>query len=163
MLTTGVAPLPPSRTSLSSMRESALTLTTNASDIKDVDVVFLALHGGAGEDGRVQAVLDLAGLAYTGSNHIASATAMDKDLSKRLFRAAGVPTADWLMAPVLAHDVSETLGWPVVVKPNKQGSTVGLTIVRNAEALAEAVQLAERYDDEVMVERFVPGRELTVG
>jgi len=72
--------------------------------------------GGAGEDGRVQAVLDLAGLAYTGSNHIASATAMDKDLSKRLFRAAGVPTADWLMAPVLAHDVSETLGWPVVVK-----------------------------------------------
>ena len=73
------------------------------------------------------------GMAYTGSNHIASATAMDKDLSKRLFRAAGVPTADWLMAPVLAHDVGETLGWPVVVKPNKQGSTVGLSIVREAE------------------------------
>jgi D-alanine-D-alanine ligase len=102
-------------------------------------------------------------MAYTGSNHIASATAMDKDLSKRLFRAAGVPTADWLMAPVLAHDVGEALGWPVVVKPNKQGSTVGLSIVREAAGLAEAVQLAERYDDEVMVERFVPGRELTVG
>ena len=113
------------------MRESALTLTTNASDIRDVDVVFLALHGGAGEDGRVQAVLDLAGLAYTGSNHIASATAMDKDLSKRLFRAAGVPTADWLMAPVLAHDVSETLGWPDVV---------GMVMVAGALVLAQAGQ-----------------------
>jgi D-alanine-D-alanine ligase len=163
MLTSGVGPEPPSTTVLANMRESALALTSNASDIRDVDVVFLALHGGAGEDGRVQAVLDLAGMAYTGSNHIASATAMDKDLSKRLFRAAGVPTADWLMAPVLAHDVGDQLGWPVVVKPNKQGSTVGLSIVRDAAALPEAVQLAERYDDEVMVERFVPGRELTVG
>jgi len=163
MLTSGVGPEPPSTIALANMRESALALTSNASDIRDVDVVFLALHGGAGEDGRVQAVLDLAGMAYTGSNHIASATAMDKDLSKRLFRAGGVPTADWLMAPVLAHDVGEALGWPVVVKPNKQGSTVGLSIVREAAALAEAVQLAERYDDEVMVERFIPGRELTVG
>src|SRR5579871_6576130 len=163
LLTSGVGPEPPSTTALANMRESALTLTSNASDIRDVDVVFLALHGGAGEDGRVQAVLDLAGLAYTGSNHIASATAMDKDLSKRLFRAAGVPTADWLMAPVLAHDVSETLGWPVVVKPNKQGSTVGLSVVRAAGELAPALALADRFDSEVMVERFVPGRELTVG
>ena len=163
LLTSGVGPEPPSTTALANMRESALTLTSNASDIRDVDVVFLALHGGAGEDGRVQAVLDLAGMAYTGSNHIASATAMDKDLSKRLFRACGVPTADWLMAPILAHDVADSLGWPVVVKPNKQGSTVGLSIVREADALAPAIELAERYDDEVMVERFVPGRELTVG
>ncbi|HEY4214368.1 MAG TPA: D-alanine--D-alanine ligase [Steroidobacteraceae bacterium] len=163
LLTAGVAPEPPSGSMLAGMRESALSLTTNAPDIRDVDVVFLALHGGAGEDGRIQAVLDLAGLAYTGSNHIASATAMDKDLSKRLFRAAGVPTADWLMAPVLAHDVSETLGWPVVVKPNKQGSTVGLSIVRKAADLNAAIELAQRYDNEVMVERFVPGRELTVG
>ena len=163
MLTSGVGPEPPSSSALAGMRESALTLTTNASDIRDVDVVFLALHGGAGEDGRVQAVLDLAGLAYTGSNHIASATAMDKDLSKRLFRAAGVPTADWLMAPVLAHDVSESLGWPVVVKPNKQGSTVGLSIVRQASDLAAALAVAARFDSEVMVERFIPGRELTVG
>lgn len=163
MLTSGVGPTPPSSGSLAGMRESALALTTNAGDIRDVDVVFLALHGGAGEDGRVQAVLDLAGLAYTGSNHIASATAMDKDLSKRLFRACGVPTADWLMAPVDAPEVEKSLGWPVVVKPNKQGSTVGLTIVRKAEDLAPAIALARRFDSEVMVERFVPGRELTVG
>jgi D-alanine-D-alanine ligase len=163
MLTSGVGPEPPSNTALASMRASALALANSAPDMRDVDVVFLALHGGAGEDGRIQAVLDLAGLAYTGSNHIASATAMDKDLSKRLFRAAGVPTADWIMAPVPAHVVADTLGWPVVVKPNKQGSTVGLSIVRDPKDLAAAVQLAERYDNEVMVERFVPGRELTVG
>jgi D-alanine-D-alanine ligase len=163
MLTSGVGPQPPSSSMLAGMQESALMLTAGANDIHDVDVVFLALHGGAGEDGRIQAVLDLAGLAYTGSNHIASATAMDKDLSKRLFRSARVPTADWLMAPIMAHDVTETLGWPVVVKPNKQGSTVGLSIVRQAADLAAALALAERFDNEVMVERFIPGRELTVG
>jgi len=163
MLTSGVGPEPPSTSALASLRDSALALTSSAADIRDVDVVFLALHGGAGEDGRIQAVLDLAGMAYTGSNHIASATAMDKDLSKRLFRAAGVPTADWRMAPVSAHDVGDGLGWPVVVKPNKQGSTVGLTIVRAPADLTAAIQLAGRYDNEVMVERFVPGRELTVG
>jgi D-alanine-D-alanine ligase len=163
LLTSGVGPEPPSSSTLAGMRESALALATGAADMRDVDVVFLALHGGTGEDGHVQAVLDLAGLAYTGSNHTASAAAMDKDLSKRLFRAAGVPTADWLMAPARAREVTEQLGWPVVVKANKQGSSVGLSIVRRAEDLESAILLAGRYDDEVMVERFVPGRELTVG
>src|SRR5690348_6891856 len=161
LLTSGIAPEPPSDSVLANMRDAALRLRDNAADLRDVDVVFLALHGGAGEDGRTQAVLDLAGLAYTGSNHIASATAMDKDLSKRLFRAANVPTADWLMAPVSADEVERSLGWPVVVKPNKQGSTVGLTIVRDSKALSGAIELARHHDDEVMIERFVPGRELT--
>jgi len=124
--------------------------------------VFLALHGGAGEDGRLQAMLDLAGIAYTGSRHIASAAAMDKDLAKRLFRSAGVPTADWLMAPVTAQDVEKTLGWPAIVKPSKQGSTVGLTLVREATALDAAIRQAQAFDDEVMVETFIPGREFTV-
>jgi D-alanine-D-alanine ligase len=124
--------------------------------------VFLALHGGAGEDGRLQAVLDLAGLAYTGSNHIASAVAMDKDLSKRLFRSADVPTADWIMAPTDAAEVERTLGWPVVVKPSKQGSTVGLSVVRESSELEGAIQVAQRFDDEVMVEKFIAGREFTV-
>lgn len=163
LLTSGVGPEPPSTSTLANMRESALALTANAADMRDVDVVFLALHGGAGEDGRVQAVLDLAGLAYTGSNHIASATAMDKDLSKRLFKTAGVPTPPWLMAPVPEETVGRELSWPAVVKPNKQGSTVGLSIVRRAQDLAAAIELARRYDNEVMVERFIPGRELTVG
>ena len=163
LLTSGVGPEPPSTSALANMRESALAFTANAPNMRDVDVVFLALHGGAGEDGRVQAVLDLAGLAYTGSNHIASATAMDKDLSKRLFKTAGVPTPPWLMAPVPEEMIARELSWPVVVKPNKQGSTVGLSIVRQAQDLAAAMGLARRYDDEVMVERFIPGRELTVG
>ncbi|HZT00924.1 MAG TPA: D-alanine--D-alanine ligase [Steroidobacteraceae bacterium] len=163
LLTSGVGPQPPSGSALAGMKQGAPVLAAETADIRDVDVVFLALHGGAGEDGRIQAVLDLAGLAYTGSNHIASATAMDKDLSKRLFRAAGVPTADWKMTPVSAQDIDAALGWPVVVKPNKQGSTVGLSVVRAPEALPAALSLAQRFDDEVMVERFIPGRELTVG
>src|SRR5215469_210740 len=163
LLTSGVGPLPPSGSALAGMRQDAPALAAETADMRDVDVVFLALHGGAGEDGHIQAVLDLAGLRYTGSNHIASATAMDKDLSKRLFRAAGVPTADWRMAPVTTEEVAAALGWPVVVKPNKQGSTVGLSVVRGPDAFPAALSLAQRYDDEVMVERFIPGRELTVG
>ena len=163
LLESRVAPAPPSDQSMATLRSGALTNPATAIDPRAIDVVFLALHGGAGEDGRIQAMLDLAGLRYTGSNHIASAAAMDKDLSKRLFRAAGVPTADWLMAPASADEVVRTLGLPVVVKPNKQGSTVGLTVVREAAQLAAAIELGRRYDDEVMIEKFVPGREFTVG
>jgi D-alanine-D-alanine ligase len=163
LLAAAVATQPPSITEIANVRSGAIALSPSAFDLQDVDVVFLALHGGAGEDGRVQAVLDLAGLAYTGSNHIASGTAMDKDLSKRLFRSVAVPTPDWLMAPATADEVATALGWPVVVKPNKQGSTVGLTVVRTSGHLISAIETALRYDDEVMVERFVAGREFTVG
>jgi D-alanine-D-alanine ligase len=143
--------------------------------LPQTNVVFLALHGGQGEDGTLQALLDLTGVPYTGSGHLASALAMDKDLSKHLFRAAGVPTADWRMAPILgignresgigdfATEVERELRLPVVVKPSKQGSTVGLSIVREIGALRDAIEEAAKYDDEVMVEQFIPGRELTVG
>jgi D-alanine-D-alanine ligase len=80
-----------------------------------------------------------------------------------LFRSVGVPTADWLMAPSSAETVGRTLGWPVVVKPNRQGSTVGLTVVRESGKLAAALQTAHEYDPEVMIEQFIPGREFTVG
>jgi D-alanine-D-alanine ligase len=138
------------------------------------DVVFLALHGGQGEDGTLQALLDLTSVPYTGSGHLASALAMDKDLSKHLFRAAGVPTADWRMTSGrepgtgnreqnFAAEVERELGLPVIVKPSKQGSTVGLSIVREIGALWDAIDEAAKYDDEVMVEQFISGRELTVG
>jgi D-alanine-D-alanine ligase len=127
------------------------------------DVLFLALHGGQGEDGTLQALLDLTGVPYTGSGHLASALAMDKDLSKHLFRTAGVPTADWLMAPATAEQVEATLGFPVIVKPSKQGSTVGLSIVRTRAELQPAIDEAFVHDDEVMIEQFIAGRELTVG
>src|SRR5262245_23249447 len=163
LLATGVAPEPPSSAGLAQMRGGAVALNASAFDIRDADVVFLALHGGAGEDGRVQAMLDLAGLSYTGSNHISSAAAMDKDMSKRLFRSIGVPTADWVMDPVSTDVVARQLGFPVIVKPNKQGSTVGLSVGRDPAKLTAALETARRYDDEVMVERFIPGREFTVG
>jgi D-alanine-D-alanine ligase len=133
--------------------------------VRSAEVLFLAVHGGVLEGGTLQAVLDVIGVPYTGSGPLASALAMDKDLSKRLFRAAGVPVPSWFMAPppVSPEDVSTALGWPVIVKPSKQGSSVGLTLVKKAEDLGVALKLASRYDDEVMTEQFIPGIELTVG
>jgi D-alanine-D-alanine ligase len=165
MLAAGVVKTtPPPMEELLRMRQGVLTPAfAGHVAIRDADVVFLALHGGQGEDGTVQALLDMIGVRYTGSGHLGSALAMDKDLSKRILRAAGVPTPDWLMAPATTKEVEERIGWPAVVKPSKQGSTVGLTIVREAQELAPAVEEAFRYDDEVMIERFIPGRELTVG
>jgi D-alanine-D-alanine ligase len=163
LLASGVAPEPPSDAQIANVRGRAIALSPAALNTREVELVFLALHGGAGEDGRIQAMLDLAGLAYTGSNHIASAAAMDKELSKRLFRSVDVPTPDWLMAPSTADAVQRALGWPVVVKPNKQGSTVGLTVVREPSLLLAAIDRAGTYDSEVMLEAFIAGREFTVG
>jgi D-alanine-D-alanine ligase len=131
--------------------------------IRDAEVIFIALHGGQGEDGTLQAVLDVIGVPYTGSGHLASALAMDKDLSKRVVRDHGLKVPSWVMGPATADFVKRTVGFPCVVKPSKQGSSVGLTLVRRASALPRAIKLAEQYDDEVMIEQFVPGRELTVG
>lgn len=131
--------------------------------VREADVLFLALHGGPGEDGTLQTLLEMIGVPYTGSGRLGSAMAMDKDISKRLFRDAGIPTAAWAMAPVGEMLVAQEFGWPVVVKPSKQGSTVGLSVVKQPDDFAAALALAARYDDEVMVEAFVPGRELTVG
>src|SRR5215210_1304041 len=135
----------------------------NMAAVRNAGVLFLALHGGRGEDGTLQTLLEMVGVPYTGSGRLGSAMAMDKDVSKRLFRVAGVPTADWVMAPADGARVAREFGWPVVVKPSKQGSTVGLSVVKRAEDYEEAVIVARRYDDEVMIEGFVPGRELTVG
>jgi D-alanine-D-alanine ligase len=162
LLAQGVAPAPPSDRDLKVIRAKTGSIV-QPSYFVDADVVFLALHGGAGEDGTIQSVFDAAGLCYTGSNHVGSAAAMDKDLAKRLLVAAKVPTPPWLMAPVDQQAAIQELGLPLVVKPNKQGSTVGLTVVKYAAELEAALTEAYRYDDEVMLERFVPGREFTVG
>jgi D-alanine-D-alanine ligase len=155
---------PPSLEALSKFAEGTfLPNLTSMKEIKDADVAFLALHGGQGEDGTIQALLDMAHVKYTGSGHLSSALAMDKDLSKKLFRVADVKTADWLMAPATTEQVEGMLGLPVIVKPSKQGSTVGLTLVKKRSDLPGAITEALKYDDEVMIERFVPGRELTVG
>ena len=142
---------------------TSLPTVVSAPDLADVDLVFIAMHGGTGEDGTVQALLDLAGIAYTGSGKLGSAVGWDKDVAKRLFLAAGVPTPDWLMAPAAPDFVAKRLGFPLIVKPNGQGSTVGLTLVKTPAELAPAVALAAEYDAEVMLERYIDGRELTVG
>ncbi|HUE77000.1 MAG TPA: D-alanine--D-alanine ligase [Longimicrobiales bacterium] len=162
LLEAGVSKVPPEREELDMLSTGDATALTRAPEIDGVDVLFLALHGGAGEGGTLQALLDLVGIPYTGSGQIGSAMAMDKDITKRLARFAGIPTPDWLMAPAEEPEVARLLGYPVVVKPSKQGSTVGLSVVHEAAELDAAVALAFEYDDEVMLERFIPGRELTV-
>jgi D-alanine-D-alanine ligase len=134
--------------------------------VREADVVFIALHGGTGEDGTIQGLLELAGKRYTGSGVRASALAMDKHVSKLIFRDAGVPTPDWRAV----RDGSELdaaakgLGcaYPMVVKPNDQGSTVGLSVVKDADELRPAFELARRYSEIALIERFVEGREMTV-
>jgi D-alanine-D-alanine ligase len=169
MLAGGVVKaLPPTPEELARMNaESVADTAARLPKRGECDVAFLALHGGTGEDGTIQALLDLAGVVYTGSGHLASALAMDKDLSKHLMRAYGVPTADWMMAndPQSMPDVDyvvNTLGLPLIVKPSKQGSTVGLSIVKKASELLPAIRDAFKHDDEVMLEQFIAGRELTV-
>jgi D-alanine-D-alanine ligase len=128
--------------------------------------VFLALHGGAGENGTIQALFELAGKPYTGSGVLASALAMNKAMSKRMFEREGIPTPKWQLLD--AQDSEPTVdtttlgGYPLVVKPNEEGSTVGLTIVTRPEDLPDALQVAFDYGREVLVEQYIPGRELTV-
>ncbi len=155
---------PPSNAALQQMAREALGRLISTLPRKgDTDAVFLGLHGGSGEDGTIQALLDLTGVPYTGSGHLASAVAMDKDITKLLLRQAGVATADWLMAPATVEQVDAALGFPVIVKPSKQGSTVGLSIVKLPAELQPAIDEAFLHDDEVMIEQFIAGREFTVG
>jgi D-alanine-D-alanine ligase len=128
------------------------------------EVVVIALHGAAGENGTLQALLDLAGRPYTGSGMLASALAMNKAMSKRLFEHEGIPTPAWQLLPdatAAAVDVQALGGFPLVVKPNEEGSSVGLTIVRDAAGLPAALREAGTLG-EILVEAFASGRELTV-
>jgi len=126
--------------------------------------VFIALHGGFGEDGTVQGVLEWLGIPYTGSGVLASALAMDKVRTKRLWAAEGLPTAAYA---VLGRDtnlkaVAKKLGVPLFVKPASEGSSVGMTKVKKAGDLEEAYALAVNYDPVVIAEKFIDGAELTV-
>lgn len=136
-------------------------------EIRSADVAFLALHGGIGEDGRLQALLELGGIPYTGTGPLGSGIAMDKDVSKRLLRDAEIPTLPWRVAraPDFGYDrdaVEELIGFPCIVKPSRQGSSVGIVVVDTLQELDGAIQEAANYDSEVMIERFVRGRELTI-
>lgn len=130
------------------------------------DVTFLALHGDMGEDGSLQATLDNYGIKYTGSGHVGSLLAMDKDISKRMLRPAGVPTPDWIYFDVLHDDpdrILREIGLPCVVKPTACGSSVGVSIVEDESQLAAALAAAAGYEPRLVVEKKVTGREFSVG
>ncbi len=145
---------------------SALTMP----DVQDIDVVFIGLHGGMGENGTIQALLDLSGKKYTGSSMRASAVAMNKEMSKRIASSAGVTTPLWHLIdkndPL--PDLSECeriiaqVGLPCIVKPNDGGSTVGLSVVNECADFASAIALARNECDQVLCEQYIKGRELTV-
>ena len=126
--------------------------------------VFIALHGGFGEDGTVQGVLEWLGIPYTGSGVLASALAMDKVRTKRLWAAEGLPTAPFeVLGKGTNHKaVAKKLGVPLFVKPASEGSSVGMTKVKKAGDLEEAYALAVNYDPVVIAEKFIDGAELTV-
>ena len=164
LLPGGVGREPPPLEKLHELQRGMLTAGLGEIPaIRDANVIFLALHGGQGEDGTVQALLDVIGVPYTGSGHLASALAMDKDVSKHVLRDAGVRVARWLMAPASTADVAGKIRFPCVVKPSREGSSVGLTLVHVERELAGALAAAAAWDTEIMIEEFVPGLDLTVG
>ncbi|MFG6178071.1 D-alanine--D-alanine ligase [Halomonas sp. THAF12] len=128
------------------------------------DCVFIALHGRGGEDGTLQGALELLGIPYTGSGVLASALGMDKQRTKLVWQALGLPTPESVMLGPDADwpAVAERLGLPLIVKPVHEGSTLGITIVETPEALEAAYRDAARFDARVMAERFVRGEEYTV-
>lgn len=136
----------------------------------DVDVVFIGLHGKHGEDGAVQGLLDMLEIPYVGSGTMASAIAMNKFKAKQLFETVGIPVAKGKAYRVkqatvldeLAKDIHEQFTFPFVIKPNQEGSTVGLTIVKKAEETKAAIELAAASDEYILVEQFIKGTELTV-
>jgi D-alanine-D-alanine ligase len=124
---------------------------------------FIALHGRFGEDGTVQGALELLGIPYTGSGVMASSMAMDKIMTKRIWRFEGLPTPDWRMvsSPEATTAALAALGAPMIVKPARDGSSMGLTKVTDASQCAAAYALAAKYDDEVLCEQFIAGEETT--
>ena len=167
----GVKTEPPDVAELEKKGKELALKAIDSFDFSEVDVVFLALHGGQGEDGTIQALLDLTGKPYTGSGVLASALAMNKAMSKKIFEREGILTPDWFLIEnsdlsdlsSIAGRIENDLGFPCVVKPNDQGSTVGLSIVNEKTELKKAFDFAQKYSTEFLIEKYISGRELTVG
>lgn len=129
-------------------------------ELLSVDLVFLGLHGNIGENGTIQGFLDALGIIYTGSGPLSSAICMDKNISKIIAKNNGIMTPKWNLCNTAIHDAK--MNYPVIVKPNGQGSTVGLRIAHNESELKPALEYAFNYDNSVLVEEYIQGRELTV-
>lgn len=141
----------------------------NSKLLDDVDLVFLALHGKFAEDGTMQALLELRDKKYTGSGVLASSMGMDKNISKILFENAGVHTAKWFVVDgnrintnEINNRIKNEFGFPCIIKPNDQGSTVGLTLLKNLDETEKAIKLALQFSSKALIEQYIAGRELTV-
>jgi D-alanine-D-alanine ligase len=141
----------------------------NSPILNDCELVFLVLHGIGGEDGTIQALLELRGIRHTGSGVLASALAMNKHMAKIMFEHIGVGTPDWscISKNIAFDDIlykAEAIGYPLIVKPNEGGSTLGLSIVHepDSEALRRALEKSFRYSQQTLLETYIPGKELTV-
>ena len=147
--------------------DPATDLARLAADAAGLDVAFILLHGLYGEDGTIQGFLDLLGVPYQGSGVLGSAIAMDKNVAKILYRERGLPVAPWCMAEAAdrtnPNRIAVQIGFPCVVKPVRQGSSIGMSIVRSEEQLGTALEQAFSFDNQVMVEKFIKGREITAG
>ncbi len=138
-------------------------VTARTEALAEADVVFPALHGGAGEDGTIQTLLEASGIVYAGSGPVGCVLAMNKDLTKRLLRDAGIATPEWIVGRTAGEAVAKRLGLPVIVKPVSGGSSVRLVLARSVEEVDDATKVAAGGADAVMYERYVRGREFTVG
>jgi len=128
------------------------------------DVVFIALHGDCGEDGRVQAAFDMYGIKYTGSSYISCAMSMDKEIAKRLMKQAGIPTAEYLLLKeTIKEDVINKFNFPFVLKICDGGSSIGVYIVNNNEELKHAYEELKNYKGKIIIEEYIKGREFSVG
>ena len=149
------------------MYDPATDLLKLAQDARNIDVAIIMLHGRGGEDGTMQGFLEMLGIPYQGSRVLGSAIAMNKIVSKQLYIQAGLPVAPYMVChkgsiPDEAS-IREHVGFPLVVKPEQEGSSVGITIVRNSKELKEALDKAWSYDKRCLLEKYLAGREITVG
>lgn len=170
LLSQGVGTTPPPQEILKKLSYRNYLAAVDSEILDDVELAFIILHGKWGEDGVIQSLLELRSIPFTGSGIMASAIAMDKVMSKKLFVHHGIPTPDWYdyrvnssPRPAAVKEQIERLGYPNVIKPNDQGSSVAITIVRDETGLDSALEEAEKFSDTVLAEAFVPGAELTVG
>jgi D-alanine-D-alanine ligase len=147
--------------------DSATDLAKLAADAPEIDFAFILLHGLFGEDGTMQGFLDLLEVPYQGSGVMGSAIAMDKQLAKELYKLNGLPVADSQIITdddtIDGKELVNRFGIPVVVKPVHEGSSLGLTLAKSEEELLTGIERALRHDTHVMIEKYIKGRELTVG
>ncbi len=140
--------------------------------IKKIDIAFMALHGKLGEDGTVQGMLELLRIPYTGSGVLSSALVMDKILSKQIMISKNIPTPEYIeinnegsggSEDEVDRAIREKIGYPVMIKPNTGGSTIGINLIKSRKVLKDGIKIASRYDRKTLIEKYITGRELTVG